>query len=421
MPKLPRKFLIGTATAALQIEGGDKNNNWYRWSELGMVANGEHCITACDHWNRIDEDVQLMVDLGVDTYRLGLEWSRIQPEKDRFDEEAIAKYRYEIELLLSHDIKPLVTLWHFSHPLWFVNMGGWTNEAAIALYLNYTKYVLEHLGDLVSDWITFNEPNVFLTFGYFDGRWPPGEKGNVKLYLKAASHFIESHKKAYALIHDIRKKAGHKKTLVGAAHHLRIFDLYNHNPLSRFARNLMDRLFHRIFLEGMTLGKSIFPVKSISRNLKEPCSDFLGINYYTRDFIKGNFKPSTLFGDVLLNEDCEVNDLNWEIYPEGIKRICKKMHGKYKLPIFITENGTCDAKDAFRQEYIKTHLEKTLEAVKEGVDVQRFYYWTLMDNFEWTEGYEPRFGLYEVDFKTQERTLRKSGKYFKKVCETRKV
>jgi len=421
MSNLPPNFLLGTATAALQIEGGDTNNNWYRWSELGKIENGEHCITACDHWNRIEEDVQLMADLRVDTYRLGLEWSRIQPEKDRFDEAAIKKYKYEIDLLLEHNIKPLVTLWHFSHPLWFEDMGGWTNPDSISFYLEYTKFVIEHLGDVVSDWITFNEPNVYLTFGYFDGRWPPGEKGNVKSYLKAASHFIEAHKKAYRVIHTARSQKGHKDTLVGAAHHLRIFDLYNDSPLSKFARSLMDRLFHRIFLEGMTIGKSIFPIHSISKDSLEPCSDFLGINYYTRDFIKGAFKPSELFGEVLLNEGCEVNDLNWEIYPEGIKRICKKMHSLYNLPIFITENGTCDAKDSFREKYIKTHLEKTLEAVDDGVDVQRFYYWTLMDNFEWTEGYAPRFGLYEVDFETQKRTLRKSGEYFKKVCESRQV
>lgn len=421
MKKLPADFLMGTATAALQIEGGDTNNNWYRWSEMGKVDNKDHCITACDHWNRIDEDTQLMVDLGVDTYRMGLEWSRIQPEKDRFDKEALDVYKYEIELLLSHNIKPLVTLWHFSHPLWFEDMGGWTNKEAIELYIKYTEYVIEHLGDLVSDWITFNEPNVYLFFAYFDGRWPPGEKGQIGKFLTCASHFIESHKQAYVRIHEMRKEKGHSDTIVGVAHHLRIFDLYKDNQLSKLARSLMDRLFHRIFLEGTTLGKCIFPVKALSKTPDKPCVDFLGINYYTRDLIKGVWNPSNMFGEALLNEDCEVNDLNWEIYPEGIKRICKTMYERYKLPIFITENGTCDATDSFRKEYINTHMTKVVEAIEEGADVQRFYYWTLMDNFEWTEGYAPRFGLYNVDFESQKRTLRQSGAYFKSICENRSI
>lgn len=419
MNKFPDNFLFGTATAALQIEGGDTNNNWYRWSEQGMIENKEHCITACDHWNRIEEDTELNAALNVQTYRLGLEWSRIEPEEGKFNKEAILKYRYEIELLLEKNIHPLVTLWHFSHPLWFEDDGNWTNPKSIERYLSYTTYVINELGDIVTDWITFNEPNVFLTFAYFEGKWPPGKKGEIGMYLTCASHIIEAHVNAYKIIHEIVKEKSNKSAVVGVAHHLRIFDPYNNGLLTKLGIYLIEKLFHNIFIEGTTEGKFLFPVKNKSGIKQGKYVDFFGINYYSRDFIKGKFDPKNMFCEILLNEKCETNDLNWEIYAEGIGRLCKRFYEKYQLPIYITENGTCDAKDNFRQKYIKDHLSELLKQINNGVDIQRFYYWCLMDNFEWTEGYAPRFGLYEVNFENQERKLRASGEYYKQVCTTK--
>ena len=154
--KFPKDFLFGTATAALQIEGGDKNNNWYDWSEQGRIDDGSHSVIACDHRNRWREDVNLISKLNNQTYRLGLEWSRIEPQKGKINYEAIKVYRAEIELLIQNKIKPLVTIWHFSNPLWIEKAGGWINPDNVKHYIDFVKLVVGELGDIVSDWITLN-------------------------------------------------------------------------------------------------------------------------------------------------------------------------------------------------------------------------------------------------------------------------
>lgn len=415
----PDDFLFGTATAALQIEGGDKNNNWYDWSEKAKIEDGSHSVQACDHWNRIEEDVELIKGINSQTYRMGIEWGRIIPSVGKVDEKALEKYRFEVELLLKNNIKPLVTLWHFSQPLWIEAIGGWVNPKVKDHYLDLVKIVVEYMGDVVSDWITLNEPNVYLLFAYFEGTWPPGKKGDLKGYFKAAGHFIEAHQAAYKLIHSIRKKKGLNKTSVGAAHHLRVFHPLNNTWLERRSIGLISRVFQNIFLEGMTKGKVLFPIKAKVEEMT--CSDFVGVNYYSRDIIKGSLNPAILFGERLLKEGCEVNDLNWEIYPEGIYQITKEMYQRFKLPIFITENGTCDKEDAFRKKYIRDHLVQLHKAISEGVPILRYYHWTLMDNFEWVEGNAARFGLYHNDFDTQKRTLRDSGLYYAKVSNEKKL
>ncbi len=422
MFKLPQNLLLGSATAATHIEGGKQNHNWYRWSELGNIKDGTHSKVACDHINRIEEDVQLIKDINNETYRLGVEWSRIEPEEGKFSEEGIAVYRKELELLLANNIKPLVTIWHFSNPLWMEDDGGWTNPKSIDRFLNFSKYVVDQLGDLVSDWITFNEPNVYLTFGYFEGIWPPGKKGDIKSYFKAASHFALAHLKAYDQIHTQLKGKGVGNPQVGVAHHLRLFDPLNNSPLTKLAVNLVERLFQNIFLESMTKGRFLFPLKSHSFKAKrENYVDFIGINYYSRDMIKGILNPAALFADPHLKEGALTNDLDWEIYPEGLYRISKKVFEKYQLPVFITENGVCDANDKLRSQFIYDHLKELNRAIEDGIDIQRYYHWTLLDNFEWAEGNSARFGLYHNNFDTQERTLRKSGAFYAEICKKRAV
>lgn len=420
--KIPENLLMGSATAATHIEGGEQNHNWYRWSELGNIKDGSHCKVACDHINRIESDVDLIKGINNETYRLGVEWSRIEPEEGNFSTEGIAIYRKEIELLLANNIKPLVTLWHFSNPLWMEDDGGWVNPKAVQRFLNFSKYVVDQLGDLVEDWITLNEPNVYLTFGYFEGIWPPGNQGDLKGYFAAAKHFALAHLHAYEQIHEQLKKKACKNPQVGVAHHLRIFDPANGSWLSKIAVNLISRLFQNIFLESMTKGNFLFPLRAGGfKATRAHYADFIGINYYSRDIIKGVLNPSTLFGDRLLKENAPLNDLEWEIYPDGLYRICKQVYDQYQRPIFITENGTCDAADDFRAKFIYDHLKVLSKTINDGIDVQRYYHWTLLDNFEWAEGNSARFGLYHNDFETQERTLRKSGKFYAAICEEKVV
>jgi len=419
--QIPQQLLLGTATAATHIEGGEQLHNWFRWSDLGKIKDGSHCKMACDHINRIEADVQLIADLGCQTYRMGVEWSRIEPEEGNFSTEGLAIYRKEIEILRSKGILPLVTIWHFSNPLWMEDDGGWTNPKAVDRYLRFTKFVVEGLYDLVSDWITINEPNVYLYFAYFEGSWPPGKKGDILAYFKAARNFAAAHVYAYRQIHKQYQVAGLPTPSVGVAHHIRVFDPFNQNWLSKFSVRLTKYLFQDMFVQAMTNGKFGWPLKKPKGIIPGRYADFMGVNYYSRDLIKGKLNPFSLFGEIIKPKNGSVNDLGWEIYPEGLLRVATELYKKYSLPIFITENGTCDAEDRFRATFIYRHLQQVVEAMEKGIDIQRYYHWSLMDNFEWAEGNSARFGLYHTNYETQERTLRKSGSFYAAIIKNRAV
>lgn len=401
--QLPKDFLMGSATAATQIEGGHTGSNWCRWCEEGHIKDGSSCIRANDHWNRYAEDVEWMRKLNHRVYRMGLEWSRIEPEKGNFDKSAINHYRDEISLLLKNNIKPLVTLHHFSHPLWFCEEGEFENEKSVSYFERYVSFVVENLGDLVSEYITINEPNVYAVMGYYFALWPPGKK-DIKLLLRVYRNMTLCHIAAYRAIHRIRREKGFEgKTMVGVANHLRVFVPYNKNPVNYVSAKIMDYLFQGAITRMMSYGRLL----SFGRHRKK-YYDFIGINYYTRSAVKG-FSDKTLPGR-------PVNDLGWEIYPEGLYLLCRKYHRKYKAPVWITENGTCDEKDEFRAMFIYDHLYQVYRLINDGIPVERYYHWTLMDNFEWIEGESARFGLIHVDFETQKRTMRKSGEFYSQIC-----
>ncbi|MBN2158933.1 MAG: family 1 glycosylhydrolase [Spirochaetes bacterium] len=415
---MPAGFRIGTATSALQIEGGDTGNSWYRWSSRpGRVKDGSDCSVADDHWNRVPGDVRLMKGLNVNAYRMGLEWSRIEPKEGRFDSATLDHYRDEILRLKKAGIEPMVTLHHFSNPLWMEDSGGWADGSAVGRFERYTEAVVRHLGDLVSTWVTINEPNVYLLFGHVTGYWPPGET-SIARYIRGARVMIRAHIAAYRKIHAVRIKMGLWDTMAGAAHHLRVFDPKRGTRAERLACFLQDRLFHEIFVTGMSEGRYIPPIGAGYPMGRGACQDFLGVNYYTREMVSFNIlKPGQMFGDIATREGAPVNDVGWEIYPEGLYRFCQKYYRRFGMPIYITENGTADAGDSFRARYIYDHLLQVRRLIDDGVDVRGYYHWSLMDNFEWAEGYEPRFGLVAVDYKNQKRAVRKSGKFYAEICK----
>ncbi|TVR63341.1 MAG: glycosyl hydrolase family protein [Spirochaetaceae bacterium] len=424
--RFPDGFLFGTATASLQIEGGDKNNSWYRWCESGRIKDGSHCIRACDHWNRVEQDIALMRELNQQTYRMSLEWSRIEPSRGIFDDAVLSRYRSEIEKIIAAGIVPLVTLHHFSNPLWFEDSGGWTVPDAAQDFLRYTRRVVEALGDIVSDWVTINEPSVYLIQGYVFGDWPPGETSIPKV-LRGARIMARAHILAYRAIHEIRSRSGFTDTMVGLAHHLRIYDSAG-GVLSRWVAKLYYHLTQNMFVEATTTGRFVFPLSGEELPEREQYlpdhgyfSDFLGVNYYTRDMIRFVFSPRLMFGRREVTAGAPVNDLGWEVYPEGLSRIVRMYAARYKLPIYITENGTCDRADTFRTEYITDHLAELHTLIAEGFDIRRYYHWSLLDNFEWVEGESARFGLVAVDFTTQNRTVRESGRLYARIAATRTV
>ncbi len=416
----PSDFLFGTATAALQIEGGDTNNNWYRWAQQGHIKDNTSPLRANDHWKRFKEDIELLAELGVQTHRMGLEWSRIEPEPGRFSQEGIDHYAEEISLLKKHNIRPLVTLYHFSHPLWFEDKGGWENEESISDFLRYVRFIVEKLKPLVSDWVTINEPNVFLSYGYVLGTWPPGKQDSQAM-LRAAKNLVLAHLKAYMAIHELYQ--GEKETpLVGVAHHLRIFSpLHILSPLDHLAAALNDFVFQGIFLEGMGRGRFLPPLGSGYPLGKGRFQDFLGINYYSRDKIQFAWNPQELFAKRLVAKKAPTNNLGWEIYPKGISLLAKRLWKIYRLPIFITENGTCDREDVFRPQFIYDHLREVASLIASGIPIQRYYHWTFIDNFEWIEGESAPFGLFANDYQTQTRTWRKSAEFYQEICKKKTI
>lgn len=419
---LPETFILGTATAAVQIEGGDTANSWYRWShQAGRIADGSTCDVADDHWNRLEEDTALMGQLHLQSARIGLEWSRIEPRREEFDGSAIEHYRRELELLKSAGIEPLVTLHHFSNPLWLEDDVTWLDDTVVSCFERYTDFVVRHLGDLVSDWVTINEPNVYLMFGYVSGIFPPGET-NMRSYFRGARNMIAAHIAAYETIHQRRREMGYDDTKVGAAHHLRVFTPKTWRQPERGLCALLDRVFQEIFVTGMATGKLLLPLGRGYPFGHGDFQDFFGVNYYSRDIIAFDHrKPSTLFADIQVKEGSHRNDLGWEIFPHGLYHLCAREHARFRKPIFITENGTCDSADLFRTRYIYDHLLQVKLLLDHGIDVQRYYHWTLMDNFEWAEGLSARFGLFEVDYETQARTLRRSGAFYAELCRHRGV
>lgn len=401
MFKLKRGLMLGTATAGAQIEGGDPNSNWARFSEEGKISDGSSILRASGHWERWQEDIDLMAAMGMKIYRMGIEWSRIEPEFGVFSDEAMAHYRREIEYMLERGITPLVTLHHFTHPIWFENIGGFTAKGSVDTFMEYVEYVISSIGDIVSEYITINEPNVYCTNSLFYGIWPPEDKSMGEL-ISAFSNMTACHIRAYEYIHEARRAMGYRDTKVGFANYLRVFEPKNpKNPWHVFSAKLSEWLFQGAITEAMMTGNCRFPV--MRRPGVEPGRyyDFIGINYYSRSTVSGIADG--------VREGCFKNDLGWEIYPEGLIELANEMQAKYDAPIYVTENGTCDESDAFRSRFIYDQLKLISETTNA---IERYYHWSFIDNFEWKEGESARFGLVHVDYETGKRTVKESGIFY---------
>ena len=331
-----------------------------------------------------------MAEMGIRHYRFGLEWARLEPREGEFSEEELQKVRQEITLLRQNGIEVLLTLHHFSNPMWFERQGGFLSSGAVERYLAMVEYAVRGLGDLVGEYVTVNEPNVYAFCGYLGGGFPPGECNPLHA-LRIMKVLGECHRRAYRLIHTIHAEMGWPEPKVGFAAHMRAFTPYSarnlwHCLACRISEYLFQTRINRTYLLGN----------------QGPYADFLGLNYYARTATSG-------LGDGTL-PGVAVNDLGWEIYPDGIVECCRKLHALLpQLPIYITENGTADNHDSFRRRYLYEHLKALTES---GLPVTRYYHWCFVDNFEWLEGFTARFGLIHFDPVTHRRTVKKSGEFY---------
>jgi beta-glucosidase len=382
--RFPEGFLWGAATAAHQIEGNNRNSDWWR-SEVAArlpYRSGD----ACDSWNRWSEDVRLLSDIGLNAYRLSVEWARIEPVRGNFDQQAIDNYRRQLEALRAAGIEPMVTLHHFTNPIWLADAGGWSDPAIIEHFGRYADRAAREFGDLVRWWITINEPSILALKSYLEGSWPPHRPRDVRGFLRLLRHAPRAHARARAALRAYRPDA-----MASMSFAVWPFEpLRTWNPIDQAMARLGDWLW-----QGRVLRRSLHWL------------DWIGVNYYTRIRVGWPPQRSTAAADPHAGSG-EFTDFGWEIYPPGLYHVLRRVGG-YAKPVVITENGISDADDDQRPAYLVRHLEQVHRALSDGIDVRGYIHWTLMDNFEWAEGTTQRFGLAEVDFNTFERRPRPSA------------
>lgn len=412
--KFPHGFLWGATTSAHQVEG-DMHNNWTEWERhnADQLAHESHLkfgnlaswrriqsqaenptnyisSTACDHYRRFREDFDIARELGHNAHRLSIEWSRIEPKEGHFSHAAIDHYRSVLIALRERGIVPFVTLWHFTHPVWLEAKGGVESREFVRHFVHYTHFVVENLSDLAHFWITLNEPTSVIGAAYINGMWPPCKRSYLSAW-RVAHILARAHNHAYDTIHQVQPTAQ-----VGFANILQSFV-----PYSKIS--LIDRLSVRI---------AKFFTNEYMLRLTRNHHDFLAVQYY--------FHTRLRFIRRTHNVDHPESDLGWEIYPEGIYHILKWL-STFRLPIYITENGLADALDTRRSSFIHNHLVWIHRAITEGIDVRGYFYWSLIDNFEWDKGFWPRFGLIHVDYATQQRTIRPSAREYATICKANAV
>jgi beta-glucosidase len=403
---LPRGFLLGASTASHQVEGGNAND-WTDWENSRFpdgslhIHDGSVSGPATDSWNRFDEDIELMKRLGSNSYRFSVEWSRLEPTEGAWNAEAAERYRQWVRALRANGIEPLVTLYHFTLPRWVAASGGWENPATVDAFERFSGRVAELLGEDVDWWCTINEPNVIAVSSYMDGIWPPG-KTSTGIAAEVLAHLIEAHARSARQLRKLDKTDADgdgKATLIGLAHHVRVFQPATGSTADTVVTGLTDSFFNESVPQALRTGHvSIFVPgeASIERDVPDlkGSADYLGINYYTRDHVRQDTSPS--FSHKYVPSGREQNDLGWEIYPEGLYLFLKR-YANMGVPLVVTENGMDDRTGERRPYFLRSHLYAVERAVAEGVPVLGYFHWSLMDNFEWAEGYEPRFGLFRVE------------------------
>ncbi|WP_294818595.1 GH1 family beta-glucosidase [uncultured Flavobacterium sp.] len=429
-------FKWGVSTAAYQIEGshdmhGKGLSVWDIFTaRAGAVANGHHGNTACDFYNTYLQDIAIIKELGIPNFRFSLSWPRIIPAgTGEVNQNGIDFYNKVIDACLDNGIEPWVTLYHWDLPHELELLGGWTNREVISWFKEYTTVCAKAFGDRVKYWMVLNEPMVFTGAGYFLGVHAPGKKG-LPNFLPAAHHAVLCMAEGARVLRDMVPDAQ-----IGTTFSCSYIEPYTTNRKDVVAARRVDALMNRLFIEpvlGLGYPEEDLPVVKKMKKYYQPGDDrlmqfdfdFIGIQNYTREIIKHSIFVPYLNAALVKAENRKVplTAMGWEVYPPSIYHMLKK-YSEYPGvgKIYITENGAAfpdeaaDGKvnDTERVQYLRNYLKQVLKARNEGVNVQGYFVWTLLDNFEWAEGYHPRFGLVHVDFETQQRIVKSSGHWYK--------
>ncbi len=430
----PQDFLWGAATASYQIEGSDLSHGrgeciWYRFSHTpGMVKNGDTGDVACDHLNRYPQDVQLMANLGLKAYRFSTSWPRIIPKGiGTTNPEGLDFYDKLVDELLKHNIIPFLTLYHWDLPQALQDLGGWENPDSVKWFADYTEVVVRRLGDRVRHWITHNEPWVVAFVGNWQGRHAPGKKDLPTAY-RVAHHLLLSHGAAVPVIRHHVADAQ-----VGITLNLAPQYPASDKPEDIAAARLMDGFQNRWFLDP--LYKGVYPQDLVAKlgatldgidvtaiGQAAVPTDFLGINYYSRGVIASAADED--FGVRFVRQDqSEFTAMDWEIYPQGLTDLLLRVTQDYApQAIYITENGAAFdeptpvngvIEDPRRVAYLESHFAAAQQAIEQGAPLKGYFVWSLLDNFEWAEGYDKRFGIIFVNYQTLARIPKRSALFYR--------
>lgn len=437
--KFQKDFIFGTATSSYQIEGGRYEGGrtdsiWDVFSHTpGKVHNNETGDQACDHYHLYQKDIDLMAELGIDSYRFSIAWPRIFPEKGRYNPEGMAFYKELIAYMKSKGIQPSVTLYHWDLPQWVEDEGGWTNRKSVTYFLDYAKMCFDHLGSDVDLWITHNEPFCAGILGYMTGHHAPGLQ-DKDAGLCAIHHLLLSHGKTVELFRDKAMKGKIGITL-------------NHSPViennaaysDQIAASNFDGWMNRWFLDPVF--KGAYPLDMINlydsdmsfvqagdlQAISQPL-DFFGINYYHASKVAYDHTAPLRFKSVEI--EAEKTMMDWPVTPEGLKQIIRRLRADYtSLPIYITENGAAfddqvtedgQVLDDRRCAFLQSHLEMVSQLNDEGMNIQGYYLWSFLDNFEWAHGYEKRFGIVYVDFESLVRIPKASYYLYQNIIQSMK-
>ena len=409
MPKnstlsFPKKFLWGASTSAHQVEGNTANqwSRWedthaktlaaqaeYQWSDLESWDTIKHAAKqsenyvsgrGVDHYSRYEEDFDLLQELNMNAFRFSIEWSRVQPEQAAWNVEAVEHYKTYIAALKKRNIEPVVTLCHFTLPVWFTELGGFEKRANIAYFADFAEKIVRELGISIKYIITINEPEVYAHESYLAGNWPPQQRSK-RAFWSVLNNQLRAHNEAARRIHAINRRF---KVSIAA----------NQTYVYPGDDALLSRVSARIW--------QYIRNDYVLQRVKKHC-DFIGLNYYFSE---------RWYGNRIHNPERQLNDLGWDMSPENLEPLLVRLSEKYNLPIIITENGLADSDDSRRQWWLTKTLVAMQNALSEGAKLEGYLHWSLLDNFEWDKGFWPHFGLARIDPKTLERTPRPSALWF---------
>ena len=418
----PPDFLWGTATSAHQVEGNNVHSDWWAWEQAGRVK--DRSGLACDHYRRFRDDFDLAASLGHTAHRFSIEWSRIEPEEGQWDDGALAHYVDVVRALRERRMEPIVTLHHFTSPQWLAAQGGWVNPQAIDRFARYVERVAAALHDQVRYWVTINEPMVYVRMHYIQGLGPPGARDFTQAF-RVIRHLLQAHGVSYRVIHE-SYHAEESAPRVGIAHHFPVFrPCHRWWPPDQIMTALTDRLFNQSILDALLEGRWSVPgiatwmLPEVRNTL-----DYLGVNFYGRQFI--HFTPRRGWPADSCDlghhprEVRERTSMGWDVSPASFSDLLRRL-GRLGKPILVTENGTFMTDDVRRWRFIEGHLQAMGRAIQQGAPIIGYCYWSLLDNFEWADGYGPRFGIVEVDYATQARRIRDSAHRYAEVCRTNRL